>query len=104
MKDTPSAHPSSLNLDEFSKKSEAFYKEIKSELEAQFKGKYAAIDFESKKYWIAETVSDSLRKAKEEFPTKLFYVIQVGSSATFTVQSLKRGALSGKFYGSKWTY
>ncbi|MBI3575393.1 MAG: hypothetical protein HY083_07060 [Gammaproteobacteria bacterium] len=100
-----STNTSSFNLDEFSKKSEAFYNGIKTELEAQYKGKFAAIDFESKKFWIGDTVSDALQNAKAEFPTKLFYLIQVGSTATFTVQSItKKGAFSSKSYGPQRLY
>jgi len=105
MSEKQDLNPASFNLEEFSKKAEAFYKEIKTQLEAQYKGKFVAIDFESKKYWIGETVSDALAKAKEEFPTKLFYLIQVGSSATFTIQSItKKGALSSMSYGPQWTH
>lgn len=96
---------SSFNLDEFSKKAEVFYTEIKAELEAQHKGKYAAIDAEDKRYWLADTASEALQKAKKEFPSKLFYLVQVGSTSTFTVQSLlmKRGFLS-KSYGPQWAH
>jgi hypothetical protein len=105
MNENQSTNTASFNLDEFSKKSEAFYSEIKAQLEAQYKGKFAAIDFESKKFWIGDTVSDALKNARAEYPTKLFYVIQVGSSATFTVQSItKKGSFSSKFYGSKRLY
>ena len=77
-----------FSVEEFSKKSEEFYSQIKAELEAKFKGKYAALDFEMKKYWIGETATDALTKAKSEFPDKLFYFIQVGSPAPFSIQSI----------------
>jgi|GEM_PF-1719763 len=94
---------SSFNLDDFSKKAEAFYNEIKTELEGRYRGKYAAIDFESKKFWIGDTASDALSKAKTEFSSKLFYLVQVGSPATFTVQSMiKRTGLLSKSYDTQW--
>lgn len=96
--------PSNFNLDEFSKNSEEFYNKIKSDLEVKYKGKYAAIDFESKKYWIGETASDALSKAKTEFPLKLFYLVQVGSTTTFTVQSMMGRTALNKSYGTKWAY
>lgn len=101
-----STNPASFNLDEFSKKAEIFYAEIKTELEAQFKGKYAAIDYESKKYWIGDTASEALSKAKVEFPSKLFYLVQVGSPATFTVQSIltKKRRFLSKPYDPQWAY
>ena len=105
MNENQNTNTASFNLDDFSKKSEAFYGEIKAQLEAKHKGKFAAIDFESKKFWIGDTVSDALQNARAEYPTRLFYVIQVGSPATFTVQSMtKKGAVSSKFYGSQRLY
>ncbi len=98
-------NPSSLNIEEFSKKSADFYKEIQPEVEASYRGKYAAIDFESRKYWIGETLSDALKNAKAEFPNKLFYVVQVGSSAIFSIQSVtKKSARFSKSHGPQWIY
>lgn len=96
---------SGFNLDEFSKKSEEFCNKIKSELEKRSRGKYAALDFETEKYWIGETVSDALRIAKEEFPNKLFYLIQIGSPSTFTIQSnIPMSVRRKKSYDISWTY
>jgi len=91
MSENQNINPSSFNLEEFSKKSEAFYSKIRNELETKYKGKYAAIDFESERYWIGDTASDALSRAKKDFPEKLFYLVQIGSSATFTVQSVVGG-------------
>lgn len=105
MIDNQAKNSASFNLDEFSKKAEAFYKKIKNELEAEYRGKYAAIDFESEKFWIGDTASDALSKAKVEFPSKLFYLVQVGSPATFTVQSMiKKSGLLSKIYDPQWIY
>jgi hypothetical protein len=95
----------SFNIDEFSKKAEAFYHEIKLDLESKSKGKYVAIDVESRKFWIGDTASDALSQAKKEFPTRLFYLIQVGSTATFTVQSVtKYDEFFSPTYGAHWIY
>ena len=80
-----------FNIKEFSKKSEEFYSQVKSELEAKYKGKYVALDFESKQYWLGETATDALTTAKKAFPdnpNKLFYLLQIGSPATFGIQSI----------------
>jgi hypothetical protein len=99
------AIPPTENLEEFSKNAEAFYKEIKTDLEAKYKGKYAAIDFRSKKYWIGDTASDALSQAKSEYPSKIFYLVQIGSIATFTVQTKLREKLgSFKYYDYQWTH
>ena len=62
---------SSFNLDEFSKKAEVFYTEIKAELEAQHKGKYAAIDAEDKDTGL-RILPRKHFKAKKEFPSNSF--------------------------------
>lgn len=101
MAENQNTNPASSDLGEFSKKAEAFYNEIKTELEAEHKGKYVAIDFESKKFWPGDTASEALLKAKAEFPSRLFYLVQVGSPVTFTVQSImKRSGLLRKSYDS----
>jgi len=84
-----SSQENSFNLEEFSRKSEEFYNSIKAELEPRFKGKYVAIDFVSKKYWIGETATEALIKAKDEFADKLFYLSQIGSSAPFSIQFIR---------------
>ncbi len=103
---TFSMNPAPFNVEEFSKKSIEYYKEIQADLEAQHKGKYAALDYETKKYWIGETLSEAMDNAKKEFPEKLFYAVQVGSPSTFSVQAVRRrGVLYRKSLdGSKWIY
>jgi hypothetical protein len=78
-----------FNLEEFSKKSGEFYNQIKAELESKFKGKYVALDFESKQYWIGETATEALTRAKSDFPNKLFYLLQIGTPAPFSIQSIR---------------
>jgi len=102
MNDQPT--PQTFNLDEFSKQSEAYYAKIKLELEEKYKGKYAALDFQNEKFWIGETASEALSKAKAEFPDRLFYLIQVGSSSAFSIQSLHPSSLVRKYYGLKRAY
>ncbi|MDO8451999.1 MAG: hypothetical protein Q7S76_03975 [bacterium] len=84
-----------VNLEEFSKKSLEFYSQIKERLEAKSLYKYVAIDYETSKYWFGETASDALTKAKAAFPQKIFYLIQIGSPTTFSIQSIRTGDLFG---------
>lgn len=99
-------NPAPFSIEEFSKKSIEYYKEIQADLEARYKGKYAALDHETKKYWIGETLSDAMDNAKKEFPEKLFFAVQVGSPATFSVQAVRRGGILSRrsLDGSKWIY
>ncbi|MBC8473768.1 MAG: hypothetical protein H8D54_03055 [Candidatus Omnitrophica bacterium] len=93
-----------FNLEEFSKKSEAVYSSIKAELELTSKGKYVALDPESRRHWIGNTPTEALTKAKEDFPGKLFYLLQIGSPTTFSIQSIiSRSCLKPK-YDFAWQY
>ena len=87
-----------FNMEEFAKNSRAYYNELRPTLEAESKGKYVALDFETKKIWIGDTATDALTKAKEEFPNKLFYLLQIGAPAPFNIQSISiRKPLSRKY-------
>ena len=78
-----------FDMEEFGRKSEEYYNQIKSILENKSKGKYVALDFETKNYWLGETATEALTKARESSPPqKLFYLIQVGSPAPFNIQSI----------------
>lgn len=95
---------STLNLEEFSQKSVGFYNKIKSKLETKLMGKFVALDHETSQYWIGETASEALTKAKEKYPNKIFYLIQVGSLSTFNIQSLRfNQALRRNGYGFNWS-
>jgi len=78
-----------VNIKSFSKVAQSFYGEIKDELENTSNGKYVALDSETKQYWVGETASTALQKAKRKYPDKLFYLLQIGSPATFSIQTLR---------------
>lgn len=48
-------------------------------------GKYLAIEVESGKYFLGETMIEAMDKAKERFPDKLFYFVRIGSPGVFTL-------------------
>jgi len=86
--DNENIQEKAFSPEEFSKKSEEYYNQIKYELESKFKGKYVALDFRSKNYWIGGTATEALTEAKKQFPEKLFYLLQIGSPAPFSIQSI----------------
>lgn len=93
-----------LNLEEFNQKSVKFYNEIKPKLESEALGKFAALDYETSQYWIGETASETLTKAKQKYPNKVFYLIQVGSPSTFNIQSIRFNQdLRRDNYGLSWS-
>lgn len=95
-----------VNLEDFSKKSLEYYEQVKKKLENEAMSKFVALDYETRQYWLGETASESLTKAKEQFPNKLFYLLQVGSPSTFSVQSFASADLvkKGKDYGFTWAH
>lgn len=95
-----------VNLEEFSKKSFEFYNQIRSKLEGEAMNKYVALDHETSQYWLGETASEALSKAKEQFPDKVFYLLQVGSPSTFNIQSVTSALFPGKkdIYGFNWAH
>ncbi len=76
-----------FNQEDFGKQSQDFYEKIKGRLEEKDFGKYAALDFETEKYWTGETATEALTKAKKDSPDKLFYLVQVGFPTAFNIQS-----------------
>ena len=93
-----------LNMCEFARKSEAYYNKIKEELESKYRGDYAALSFETEQYWIGKSASEALVSAKQAFPKKLFYLVQVGSPSAFSIQSMLPGDDVGGAYDYKWSY
>jgi len=95
-----------VNLEEFGKKSIDFYNQIKTKLETEAMSKYAALDYETQSYWLGETASEALSKAKEKYPEKIFYLVQVGSPAAFGIQSVRVSNLLGKkpAYDLSWLH
>ncbi|MEW6104589.1 MAG: hypothetical protein AB1630_12385 [bacterium] len=57
---------------------EVYHKFQKKWLEEKLKGKYAAIEPDSEKAYIGENSLETLKKAKENYPDKLFYLVKIG--------------------------
>ena len=95
-----------VNLEEFSKKSLEYYKQVRQKLENEAMSKFVALDYETSQYWLGETASEALIGAKKRFPNKLFYLLQVGSPSTFSVQSFLPTDIDkrGKDYGFTWAH
>ena len=69
---------------EFAGKGEEVYSRIGKELEKRYWGKYAAIEVESGECFIGDGVVEAVRKAKEKYPQKIFYVKRVGFKTLHT--------------------
>jgi hypothetical protein len=60
------------------RKSEEIYQNIKTEMEANHKGKFLAIDPESGDYYFAKTSLEAILNGRKEHPNTVFYVIRIG--------------------------
>jgi hypothetical protein len=69
-----------LTPEEITKKGEEIYfNELKDKLEKNHIGEYLVLEVESKKEFVNPSLIIALKRAKQNFPQKLFYIVQIGS-------------------------
>jgi len=61
-----------------SEKGEEIYERLKDKLEPEYKGKIMAIEVDSEDYFIADSLPDAGKKAKEKYPDKIFHFVKIG--------------------------
>jgi hypothetical protein len=80
---------SQLNLsnpETIAKEGERIYKEtLKEQLEKDNIGKFLAIEVETGDYFIDDSLEEALKKAKEKYSKKLFYLMRIGFSGIYNV-------------------
>lgn len=84
-----------IHIDEFTQKGKNIYKEIKDKLEKEAKGKFIAIEVDSGKYFIGKDQMEAFKKARKEFPKKIFYFVRIGFPSVFTHSSHYNGLSYG---------
>lgn len=67
-----------INKDFIAHKSEAIYQKIKTEMEANHKGEFLAIDPESGDYYLGKTSLEAILNGGKEHPNSVFYIIRIG--------------------------
>jgi len=60
------------------------YEQIKVDYDPKEKGKFLAIDIESKNVYLGNTSAGALELARQNHPNKIFYVIKIGFDAAET--------------------
>lgn len=77
---------------------EAIYREkYKDAYEANYLGKFVAIDVVSQNSYIGESAEQALELARKEAPTGLFHLIKVGSLGAFRVSHTSNAKLDWIF-------
>lgn len=59
---------------------------LKSTLEPQENGKFVAIEPESERYFIGDTALEAVKKGKEVFPNKIFFLVHIGFPAAYRIR------------------
>jgi len=87
-----------LSLQEISRKGQEIYDELKEGLESKYKGKYIAIEIESKHYEIGDTPLEAIDNAEKKYPNKLFHLIRIGFPGLYTVSRTAKKEKHGWLY------
>lgn len=83
-----------MNNDELIKKADIqkiaeegakIYDQIKVNYDPKEKGKFLAIDIESKNAYLGNTSAEALELARQNHPNKVFYVIKIGFDVAETM-------------------
>jgi len=61
------------------------YDQIKVKYDPKDKGKFLAIDIESKNYYLGNTSAEALELARQNHPNKIFYVVKIGFDVAETM-------------------
>lgn len=61
------------------------YGKIKVKYDPKEKGKFLAIDIESKKAYVGNTSAEALELARSEHPNRIFYVVKIGFDVAETM-------------------
>jgi len=61
------------------------YEQIKVNYDPKEKGKFLAIDIDSKKAYLGNTSAQALESARQNHPNKVFYVVKIGFDVAETM-------------------
>jgi hypothetical protein len=61
------------------------YEGVKSQFDPKEKGKFLAIDIDTKQTYLADTSADAVAEARKSNPNKIFYVVKIGFDAAETM-------------------
>lgn len=74
-----------VDIQKIAEEGSKIYQQIKFQYDPKEKGKFLAIDIESKSAYLGETSVDALNSARQEHPNKVFYVVKIGFDVAETV-------------------
>jgi len=74
-----------VNIQDIAEKGTKIYEEIKSKYDPQEKGKFLAIEIESKNAYLGITSAEAVELARQNHPDKVFYVVKIGFDVVETM-------------------
>ena len=77
-----------VDIEKIANEGEKIYEEVKNSYDPKEKGRFLAIDVDSKNVYIADDSAHAVELAKKEHPDKVFYVVKIGFSANEILASL----------------
>ena len=76
-----------VDMEKIAKEGDQIYQSRKSDYLPQEKGKYLAIEVDSKKLYLGSTSLEAVELAKKSHPQKVFYIVKIGFDAVETLAS-----------------
>ncbi len=79
-----------VDMERIANEGKKIYEEIKSKYEPQDKGRFLAIEVDSKEVFLADSTVEAVEAAKSKYPDKVFYVVKIGFSANEILSRLAK--------------
>lgn len=77
-----------VDIGRIAKEGKRIYEQVKDQYDPQHKGRFLAIDIDSRNVYLADTSAEALVSAREHHPEKVFYVVKIGyDSAQMVIRS-----------------
>jgi len=74
-----------VNLQRIAEEGAKIYEQIKINYDPKEKGKFLAIEIDSKKEYLGNTSAQALELARQNHPDKVFYMVKIGFDAAETM-------------------
>ncbi len=73
------------NIQKIAEEGAKIYDQIKVQYDPQERGKFLAIDIDSKDAYLGTSSADALALARQQHPQRVFYVVKIGFDVTETM-------------------
>ena len=67
-----------VDMERIAKEGDKIYQSLKADYLPEEKGKYLAIEIDSKKVYLAPTSLAAVESTKKQHPNKVFYIVKIG--------------------------